>query len=154
MAIGFMEVLVVKAKGLPLSDLFARIDPYVLIQYKGQERQTSVVHEGGSNPVWNEKFVFRAEYPGSGDQFKLFFKIKDKDFFSADDFLGQAEIYVEDLLALGAENGRSELHPRKYRVVGADQSYCGEIEVGITFTLKEEDESLDEDIGGWKESDY
>ena len=45
-------------------------------------------------------------------------------------------IYVEDLLALGAENGKSELHPQKYRVVGADQSYCGEIEVGITFTLK------------------
>ncbi|KAK4277958.1 hypothetical protein QN277_015871 [Acacia crassicarpa] len=154
MAIGVMEVLLVKAKGLPQTDLFARIDPYVLIQYKGQERRSSVLHEGGSNPVWNEKFVFRAEYPGSGDQFKLIFKIKDKDFFSSDDFLGQAEIYVKDLLAIGAENGKAELRPQKYRVVGADQSYCGEIEVGITFTLEEEEGSLGEDIGGWKESDY
>lgn len=45
-------------------------------------------------------------------------------------------IYVKDLLAEGAENGSAELHLRKYSVVQADQSYCGEIEVGITFTRK------------------
>ncbi|KAK7276279.1 hypothetical protein RIF29_17417 [Crotalaria pallida] len=153
MTIGFMEVLLVKAKGLHEQDIFARMDPYVLLQYKGQERKSSVVHEGGSNPVWNEKIVFRVEYPGSGDQYKLYLKIMDKDVFSADDFVGQATIYVKDLLAAGAENGSSELHPRKYSVVGADQSYCGEIEVGITFTRKEE-EYGDEDIGGWKQSDH
>lgn len=43
-------------------------------------------------------------------------------------------IYVEDLLAKGVENGAVELKPLKYRVVRADQSYCGEIDVGITFT--------------------
>ena len=32
------------------------------------------VAEGGSNPVWNEKFVFRVEYPGSGQQYKLILK--------------------------------------------------------------------------------
>lgn len=46
--------------------------------------------EGGSSPVWNEKFVFRVEYPGSGDQYKLNLKIMDKDVFSSDDFVGQA----------------------------------------------------------------
>jgi Ca2+-dependent lipid-binding protein len=46
--------------------------------------------EGGSRPVWNEKFVFRVEYPGSGDQYKLNLKIMDKDVFSSDDFVGQA----------------------------------------------------------------
>ncbi|XP_061363738.1 16 kDa phloem protein 1-like isoform X2 [Gastrolobium bilobum] len=131
MAIGFMEVLLVKAKGLQETDIF----------------------EGGRNPVWNEKFVFRVEYPGSGDHYKLNLKIMDKDVFSADDFVGQAIIHVKDLLVEGAENGSAELHPRKYVVVRADQSYCGEIEVGITFTRKEE-EYIDNDIGGWKESDH
>ncbi|KAF7816438.1 elicitor-responsive protein 1 [Senna tora] len=154
MAIGLMEVLLVKAKGLHESDIFARMDPYVVIQYKGQERKSSVRHEEGSNPVWNEKFVFRAEYPGSGHQFKLVLKIMDKDVFTADDFVGQAIIYVEDLLAIGVENGSAELHPRKYNVVSADQSYCGEIEVGITFTLKVEEDFVGEEIGGWKESQY
>lgn len=153
MTIGFMEVLLVKAKGLQETDIFARMDPYVLLQYKRQEHKSSVVHEGGSSPVWNEKFVFRVEYPGSGDQYKLNLKIMDKDVFSSDDFVGQAVIYVKDLLAEGAENGSAELRPRKYSVVRADNSYCGELEVGITYTRKE-NEYTDDDVGGWRDSEY
>lgn len=47
-----------------------------------------------------------------------------------------SRIYVKDILAEGAENGAAELRPHKYSVVWADQSYCGETEVGITFTRK------------------
>jgi len=47
-----------------------------------------------------------------------------------------SRVYVKDLLAEGTEKGSAELRPHKYSVVRADQSYCGEIEVGITFTLK------------------
>ena len=43
---------------------------------------------------------------------------------------------MEDLLAIGAEKGNAELHPCKHSVVYADQSYCGEIQVGATFTRK------------------
>lgn len=43
---------------------------------------------------------------------------------------------MEDLLALGVEQGSAELHPTKYRVVRADNSYCGEIQVGVSFRLK------------------
>ncbi|KAF7821087.1 Elicitor-responsive protein 1 [Senna tora] len=53
----------------------------------------------GRNPKWNEKIMLWAEYPRSGDPYKLIFKIKDKELFSSDDFLGQAIIYVKDLLA-------------------------------------------------------
>ncbi|XP_027368493.1 elicitor-responsive protein 1-like [Abrus precatorius] len=154
MAIGFMEVQLVKAKGLRNTDIFGKMDPYVLIQYKGQERKSSVANGQGKNPVWNEKFIFRVEYPGSGDRNKLILKIMDKDSFSADDFVGQATIYVGDLLAQGVENGGAKLQTLKYRVVRANQSYCGEIDVGITFTRKVEDEFIKEDMGGWKESDY
>ena len=45
-------------------------------------------------------------------------------------------IYVEDLLALGAENGVSELRAQKYSVVGANLNYSGEIQVGVSFTQK------------------
>ena len=43
---------------------------------------------------------------------------------------------MKDLLTSGVENGSAELHPCKYRVVSATQSYIGEIQVGVTFTLK------------------
>jgi hypothetical protein len=42
-------------------------------------------------------------------------------------------IYVKDLLA---ENGVAKLPALKYRVIRADQSYRGEIDVAITFTPK------------------
>lgn len=44
----------------------------------------------GSKPVWKEKFLFNVEYPGSGEGYKLIFKILDKDTFSTDDYIGQA----------------------------------------------------------------
>ena len=43
---------------------------------------------------------------------------------------------MEDLLALGVENGKAELHPTKYRVVQTDQTYCGELRVGVNFTAE------------------
>lgn len=45
-------------------------------------------------------------------------------------------IHVKDLLAQGIENGGAKLQTLKYRVVRANKSYCGEIDVGVTFTRK------------------
>ncbi|KAL6326740.1 hypothetical protein AAG906_010915 [Vitis piasezkii] len=154
MTIGMLEVLLLDARGLQDTDFLGGMDPYVLIQYKNQERKSSVARGEGGSPVWNEKFTFRVEYPGGEGQYKLVLKIMDKDTFSADDFLGQASIYLEDLLALGVENGKAELHPCKYRVVRTDQTYCGEIRVGINFTPKVKEEKDEIQVGGWKESDY
>lgn len=45
-------------------------------------------------------------------------------------------ILVEDLLALGVEQGSAQMRPTKHRVVRADNSYCGEIQVGVSFNVK------------------
>ncbi|XP_042511082.1 elicitor-responsive protein 1-like isoform X2 [Macadamia integrifolia] len=153
---GILEVLLVDARGLEGTDFLGRMDPYVLIQYKSQERKSSVRRGEGSNPVWNEKFTIRVEYPVADDQCKLFLRIMDKDTFSADDFVGEATIHLKDLIALGFENGGAELHPRKYSVVKTDQTYCGEIRVGFTFTpLAEREMDLnEEELGGWRQSSF
>ncbi|KAL6980541.1 hypothetical protein U1Q18_022184 [Sarracenia purpurea var. burkii] len=155
MTIGIMEVQLVNARGLKNNEFFGGgIDPYVLIRYKSQEHRSSVARGQGGSPVWNEKFSFRVEYSGEGDCYKLILCVMDKDTFTADDYLGQATIYLDDILALGVENGGIELHPRKYNVVDSDQSYCGEILVGLTFTPKLQQEADEQDYGGWKESEY
>lgn len=41
---------------------------------------------------------------------------------------------MEDLLALGVEKGRAEIYPRKYSVVGSNQSFNGGIRVSLIFT--------------------
>ncbi|KAH7659750.1 C2 domain-containing protein [Dioscorea alata] len=75
----------------------------------------------------------------------------DKDIFNADDFVGQATINVIDVISLRVEKGNGELHPCKYSVVLADRTYCGEIRVGVKFTLNMEEE-IAEEFGGWKHS--
>ncbi|KAG6758333.1 hypothetical protein POTOM_038676 [Populus tomentosa] len=140
MAVGILEVKLVKAKGLGNPDFFG-LSCYC----------SSSLSQGG-RPVWNETLTFKVEYPGQGGNYKLTLKIMDRDTFSADDSVGEATIYVKDLLALGVENGTAELQTQKYRVVNADKSYRGEIQVGVTFTLKAEEEDAGEDYGGWKQS--
>ncbi|XP_022870800.1 elicitor-responsive protein 1-like [Olea europaea var. sylvestris] len=87
------------------------------------------------------------------EQYKLVLKIMAYDTFTADDYLGQATIYVKELIELGLEKGKAELRPQKYRVVFTDKTYCGEIQVGVTFTAKEETDE-EEEYGAWKESNY
>ncbi|OWM87482.1 16 kDa phloem protein 1 [Punica granatum] len=154
MAVGILEVSLVNAKSLSDHDFFSKMDPYVVIKYKNQERKSGVAREDGGSPTWNEKFSFRVEYPGDGNQCKLTLTIMDKDTFTADDFVGEATIFVEDLLALGVEQGSAQLHPTKYRVIGANQNYCGEIQVGVSFHLKEEEEYREQEFGGWKQSEF
>ncbi|KAG5237574.1 hypothetical protein OIU76_012342 [Salix suchowensis] len=154
MASGILEVLLVSAKGLGDTDFIGDMDPYVIVQYKSQERKSGVAREQGGHPVWNERLRFKVDYPGQAGEYKLSLKIMDKDTFSADDFLGEAKIYVKDLLTSGVENGSAELHPCKYRVVSATQSYIGEIQVGVTFTLKEARDYDGEEYGGWSQSSF
>ncbi|KMT18324.1 hypothetical protein BVRB_2g024820 isoform B [Beta vulgaris subsp. vulgaris] len=153
MTAGLLEVLVVSACGLPKLDFLTdKIDPYVLVNYKGQERKTRIARGQGGNPEWNQKFTFRAEYPGSGSDYNINLKIMDHDTFSSDDFIGETMIHVEDLLALGVDNGSYEMNSTKFRVIGSDQKYRGEIKVGVKFTKTSNDDDDEEEIGGWKDS--
>ncbi|EPS64823.1 hypothetical protein M569_09959, partial [Genlisea aurea] len=92
----------------------------------------------GSSPEWNETLKFHVEYPTPDDDntHKLVIKIMDQDIFSDDEYLGQATIYLKDVIEVGVEKGQGELRPQKYRVVSGDQNYRGEIQVGVTFTVK------------------
>ncbi|KAG8380732.1 hypothetical protein BUALT_Bualt06G0046500 [Buddleja alternifolia] len=70
----------------------------------------------------------------------------DRDSFTDDDYLGQAtwesnfSIYLKELFQRGVEDGKAELATQKYRVVSSDQTYHGEIQVGLTFTTTGETE--------------
>ncbi|KAM0866638.1 hypothetical protein ACQ4PT_042501 [Festuca glaucescens] len=131
---GVLEVLLVDAKGLAGNDFLGRLDPYVVVQYRSQERKSSTARDQGRNPSWNEVFKFQINSTAANVQHKLFLRILDHDHLSSDDFLGEASINVADLISIGMEKGTSELNLARYSVVTADNSYRGEIKVGITFT--------------------
>ncbi|GAB2213545.1 hypothetical protein Droror1_Dr00017855 [Drosera rotundifolia] len=62
------------------------MDPYVALSVRSQEQKSNVATDDGSEPEWNETFVFTI----SGDAPELIIKLMDKDNFSADDFVGEA----------------------------------------------------------------
>ncbi|XP_074263284.1 elicitor-responsive protein 3 isoform X1 [Silene latifolia] len=145
MPLGKLQVLLVSAKGLENSDFLSSMDPYVLLCCRTQEQKSSVSTDTGSNPEWNETFLFTV----SGDVSELHLKIMDKDTFSADDFVGEAKIPLESVFEGGS------VPPTSYTVV-KDGEFKGEIRVGLTFT-KERGHARDyeaEEFGGWKESSY
>ncbi|KAI3974507.1 hypothetical protein MKX01_018000 [Papaver californicum] len=142
---GILEVLLVDACILKDTDLIGKMDPYVVIKFGDQERKSSVARTGqGKTPVWNEKLKFDVEYAGNirdgHPQYELKFKIMDKDTFSKDDFVGELKIYVDDLLAQGMVNGKAQIPPCNYSIIGSNQSDNGGIRIGLAFTPKQVDE--------------
>ncbi|KAG6511842.1 hypothetical protein ZIOFF_029920 [Zingiber officinale] len=85
---------------------------------------TPIVYTGaGSEPEWNETFVFTVSDSVTNLTIKLF----DKDTFSSDDFVGEAKIPLDPVFVEGS------IPSTIYNVV-KDQEYCGQIKVGLTFT--------------------
>ncbi|EYU38371.1 hypothetical protein ABFS82_05G100700 [Erythranthe guttata] len=147
MARGTLEVLLVGAKGLENTDFLSNMDPYAIITCRTQEHKSSVASGKGSDPEWNETFVFTV----SDDVPELLIKLLDSDGVSADDFVGEAKIPLEPLFLEGS------VPPMSYNVV-KDEEYCGEIKIGLKFTRERRCErgfgEEEESYGGWKESSY
>ncbi|PIA35776.1 hypothetical protein AQUCO_03500265v1 [Aquilegia coerulea] len=123
------------------------MDPYVTLRCRTQEQKSSVASGKGTEPEWNETFVFTI----SDGVSKLDLKILDSDTGSEDDLVGEVSIPLEPLFVEGS------LPPTSYNVV-KNQEYCGEIRVGLTFTPDAEASGYrgyseqEETYGGWKES--
>ncbi|XWS61809.1 hypothetical protein CRYUN_Cryun07bG0157200 [Craigia yunnanensis] len=142
---GTLEVVLVSAKGLENTDFLCDMDAYVLLTCRTQEQKSSVASGKGSNPEWNENFVFNVSEGVS----ELKLKIMDSDCGSQDDFVGEVTIPLEPVFMEG------KLPPTAYNVV-KDGEYHGEIRIGLTFTPEEgtRDFQVEESFGGWKQSSY
>ncbi|GJM85650.1 hypothetical protein PR202_ga02121 [Eleusine coracana subsp. coracana] len=144
---GTLEVLLVGAKGLENTDYLctlrvrfifiypalvqpacdalpsSNMDPYAILKCRSQEQKSSIAAGKGTNPEWNENFVFTV----SDRTTDLLIKLMDSDTGTADDFVGEATIPLEAVYT------ERSVPPTLYNVVKGEK-YCGEIKVGLTFT--------------------
>ncbi|KAM1079934.1 hypothetical protein ACFX2I_014551 [Malus domestica] len=140
---GTLEVNLVNAKGLKNTEFFGNMDPYVIITCKKQQKKSKVATAQGSNPEWNESFVFSV----ADGVTELHLMIMDKDTGTADDFVGELSIPLRTIYEEG------KLPPMKYNVL-RNKKYHGEIKIGFTFTPAVTNDRELEFVGGWKESSY
>ncbi|XP_028767489.1 elicitor-responsive protein 3-like [Neltuma alba] len=140
---GTLEVLLVSAKSLENTDFLNNMDPYVILTCRTQEQKSSVASGKGSDPEWNETFVFNL----TGDVSELVLKILDSDAGTDDDFVGEATIPLDALFTEGS------IPPTAYNVV-KDEEYHGEIKLGLTFTPEARSSEYveEENLGGWQQS--
>ncbi|CAN1186375.1 16 kDa phloem protein 2 [Linum perenne] len=142
---GVLEVLLVSAKGLEDTDFLNAMDPYVVLTCRTHEQKSSVASGfpgKGSEPEWNENFVFTI----SEGSIELCLKIMDSDAGTADDLVGEATIPLDPVFDEGS------LPPTAYNVV-KDGEYKGSIRVGLEYK-REESRGVDEgSYGGWKQSE-
>lgn len=91
--IGLIKVNVVKGTNLAVRDVMTS-DPYVILSLGNQSVKTRVI-KNNLNPVWNEKLML--SIPDTIPPLKLL--VYDKDTFSTDDFMGEAEIDIQPLVS-------------------------------------------------------
>ncbi|KAJ0928401.1 putative C2 domain-containing protein [Helianthus annuus] len=177
---GVLEVLLVSAKGLEDADLLCKMDPYVIITYRTQEKKSTVASGAyllsivchlyiflekkyiclmlnicvgkGTTPEWKETFLFDVT---SNDATDLKIKIMDSDGgVGADDLVGHAR-QVEWLIfiPLDALFRDGDIPAKSYNIM-KDDAYCGEIRIGLNFTVQKSRgfDPIDGNIGGWKQS--
>ncbi|CAN1822706.1 Probable ADP-ribosylation factor GTPase-activating protein AGD11 [Linum perenne] len=91
--VGLIKVNVVKGTNLAIRDMVTS-DPYVILALGHQSVKTRVI-KNNLNPVWNESLML--SIPDHIPPLKLL--VYDKDTFSTDDFMGEAEIDIEPLVS-------------------------------------------------------
>ncbi|KAK8584285.1 hypothetical protein V6N12_068530 [Hibiscus sabdariffa] len=106
---GSLEVFLVSAKGLEDMDIFGKMDPYVIMTLRTQEQKSSVASGQGSEPAWNENFLFNVSE--GAEELKL--KIMDSD-VGSEDFVGEAEIPLRAVFREGT------IPPTSYNVQRGD----------------------------------
>ncbi|KAK8454026.1 hypothetical protein SEVIR_5G382501v4 [Setaria viridis] len=118
---GVLEVHLVDAKGLYGNDFLGKLDPFVIVQYRSQERKSSVARDQGRNPRWNEVFKFQINSAASNAQHKLILRILDHDHFSSDDRRDGHHQPGRGARHVHPERGEAQHRPRRQHVPRRDQ---------------------------------
>lgn len=91
--LGLLKIKVVKGTNLAVRDMVTS-DPYVVLTIGHQTVKTRVI-KSNLNPVWNEELMLSVPNPMPPLKVKVF----DKDTFSSDDSMGEADVDIEPLVS-------------------------------------------------------
>ncbi|XP_026666335.2 probable ADP-ribosylation factor GTPase-activating protein AGD11 isoform X2 [Phoenix dactylifera] len=91
--VGLIKVNIIRGTNLAVRDVMTS-DPYVILNLGHQSMKTQVI-KSNLNPIWNERLML--SIPDPIPPLKL--QVYDKDTFSTDDRMGEAEIDIQPLVS-------------------------------------------------------
>lgn len=91
--VGLIKVNIIRGTNLAVRDMMTS-DPYVILNLGHQTMKTRVI-KSNLNPIWNERLML--SIPDPIPPLKL--QVYDKDTFSTDDRMGEAEIDIQPLVS-------------------------------------------------------
>ncbi|OEL32303.1 putative ADP-ribosylation factor GTPase-activating protein AGD11 [Dichanthelium oligosanthes] len=101
--VGLIKVNIVKGTDLAVRDVMSS-DPYVMINLGHQSMKTKVI-KNTLNPIWNERLMLSIPDPIPPLKLQVF----DKDTFSSDDRMGEADVDIRPLIAATKEHENSTI---------------------------------------------
>ncbi|KAK2972503.1 hypothetical protein RJ640_002314 [Escallonia rubra] len=130
---GILEVLLVSAEGIRHTNLIGKPAYYVVIECGTQVCRSKVSADNHEEVCWNEKFTFEFPFSELKNLTHLKFRILDKEYLSDGGFVGETIVYLEGIIMEGSDKGFIELRPAPYNVVLEDDTYKGQIKIGLKF---------------------
>ncbi|CAN4099512.1 unnamed protein product [Withania somnifera] len=131
---GLLEVFVGSARGLSNHNIIGNPLYYVIVECGSQSYRTKISSGNPKEILWNEKFKFELPTNNLEECKYLKLKIMDEEFFTAGGFAGETIINLKGIIMEGNTEKFIEVIPVAYNVVLEDDTYKGEIKVGIRFT--------------------
>ncbi|KAF4386707.1 hypothetical protein F8388_006662 [Cannabis sativa] len=130
---GILEVLLVNAEGIRHTNLVGRPDYYVFIEC-GEHLYRSKISSGENEKAWwNEKFTFEFPMCDWKNLTHLKFTIMNRQLFSDGQFVGETIIHLGGIITEGCDRGFLEVKPAPYNVVLEDDTYRGQLKIGLKF---------------------
>ena len=109
-----LTLKVCQAKMLKNQEIFGKMDPFCIIKLGNQKYQTTVQISAGKFPIWNETFHFTdISYTD-----KVNIEMYDKEDFGKDEFIGQLDISLQDVMLGKSIKKWFEVTDKKNKRVG------------------------------------
>ncbi|KAJ6972296.1 hypothetical protein NC653_032769 [Populus alba x Populus x berolinensis] len=135
---GILEVLLVHAKGMKHTNLIGPPVYHVIIQCGSHVHKSKASSGKDEKTWWNEKFRFDFPLADWKQLTHLKFRIMDQEFFTDGGFVGETIIYLGGIIDEGINRGVLEMMPAPYNVLLEDDTYKGEIKIGLKFITNTE----------------
>ncbi|XP_048141431.1 16 kDa phloem protein 1 [Rhodamnia argentea] len=130
---GILEVLLVNAEGIQHPHLIWKPTYYLIAECGAHVHRTKISSGKDDKAWWNEKFAFELQPSDFRNSTHLKIRIKKSGFFSQGTFAGETIIYLGGIFSEGLDRGSLEVEPAPYNVVLEDNTYRGQITLGLKF---------------------